>query len=57
LKGEDDFPEYFIDRNLKREELQVRYIVASKAINRLYMHVPEFWEASREKGESLNLEC
>jgi hypothetical protein len=57
LKGEDDFLEYFIDRNLKREELQVRYIVASKAINRLYMHAPEFWEVSRGKAENLNLEC
>ena len=56
LEGENDFLRHFIDRNTKNEEeLQIRYVAASRAIERLYIHIPELSKASRKKAESLSL--
>jgi DNA helicase-2/ATP-dependent DNA helicase PcrA len=43
LEDENDFLRHFIDRNTENEEeLRIGYVAASRAIERLYIHVPNF---------------
>ena len=55
LEDENHFIRHFIDRNATKEELQIRYVATSRAIERLYIHVPELSEPSRKKAKLLNL--
>lgn len=56
LRDEDDFVKHFVERTGKKEEIRVRYVAASRAMERLYIHVPQLSAANIEKVKKLGLE-
>ena len=57
LKDEGELLRYYLDKSSEDEgEKRVRYVAASRAKDRLYIHVPALSQRAREKARRLGLE-